>query len=678
MREARGSRHRTIGVIGTICSLTLVLSFGSRETFAGAPSAPSSQEVDADGFQFTRTLEPDGPGWWRVEIPPRITGKFSPDGRDIRVLDENGRVVPHTMTSDLFVSTGVPVSVQIIEVEAHDSGWLVTMDSGAGSVVHSGLRFNFEGTMNVPDVRLESSDDRSTWLPLATADLFFLGDSPDLRRREVDYPPIGSRYIRLDWPLSAGFPELESAYFVAGSTIEDLVRSDVRFESWTSEAGRSEYRLFLPGPGVVPLIWVEWDGAGSVGYRLSEPETGHWRPRASGVLVKANEGEGIMLDGQRLSSGPLRLELFSTGEADLEVRGVTAGYEPEWLVFHAESNAPHALAYGAPDLSPPDGATVLVDEQISTLFFNEIGPEVEHARPNIEAALAESGAAMPSEPFSAAWPILAKGAASGDVVRLELPDAVYPESRRPVTDLRLDVDGVQLAFLRGMPPDPALVLERRGLHPEPLPGRPGISRVIVDLPTSLLPLSELELSAEAAPFERSIRAFWIDEREGIGVLADPSLGSRSTGTGGWTCSGRSPIPCRVRIGLQPDRSTRLQIQFSDGDNAPLDAVDVRVWRRRDTLTFVWPDGPAPILRVGADGVREPTYDLRALETAIGALPAEEATLGPREPLTGAPGAVAAAERAEWLPLIALAVAALALLTVLWRMLNTTSPHDSEG
>jgi hypothetical protein len=95
-------------------------------------------------------------------------------------------------------------------------------------------------------------------------------------------------------------------------------------------------------------------------------------------------------------------------------------------------------------------------------------------------------------------------------------------------------------------------------------------------------------------------------------------------------------------------------------------VDVALWRRREVLVFVWPAAREVRLLAGSSRARAPRYDLEVLAPQLLARPWKRAALdvgggGPaaREPLWQ-----------PWLLPAALAVAGVALLLLLRRLLAT--------
>ncbi len=635
-----------------------------------------------DGYRFSRPIRDVERGWVRVPLGQEFVGKIMPDGRDVRVLDERGRIVQHAILDrddDL-----TPIRAQVISVDEHDAGWLVTIDTKldpSRHVLYDGLRFDFEGSVNVPGIRLETSNDGVTWSDLAIFDLFRLGDSPTMARTGLNYPPTDERFLRFDWPESAGFPELDDVSVLPSAMDKAVFEVEFVAMPRPEAPGLAEYRLVRPWLELATDMNVHWEGAGSAAYRLTSPSEGRWIERSAGMLNADSSGWiPLRTAGSTPWSDPSaawRLELFASGEAEPTVRRIETQILQQWLYFVANDASPYTLAYGAVDLALPDESTIRPDQSLGTMPIAELGAEVEHDLPPVDPELAANGGPMPRTRFAAAWPIITDAVSPGDVVQLELPDAVFVQSTAGLSDMRVDANGRQVPFLRRSPPDPALVFESGDLIPEPVSERRRNpqSAVWVDLPLAPLPLSELEITAGEEAFERRMTVEWVDGDEDIQGLADPERSHRLIETTTWRCEGRSPAPCRIAIGLAVDRARRLQIRFDDGDNVPLDSVSVRVWRRRESVRFVWPEGEAPVLRVGAIDVGLPDYDLTALEGALIALPAGEVTLGEREPLTGLAGASAAAEDSGWLPTAALGLAALAMLAVLWRVLRASSQAD---
>lgn len=366
--------------------------------------------------------------------------------------------------------------------------------------------------------------------------------------------------------------------------------------------------LDVPAGQVLRRLTVEVQGPGPVGFRLHAPAESRWELLAEGVW----QGGGIhaLAGGEEpLAGSALRLELHSVQKGGApRVAAYAVDLAEPTVSFQAPGPGRYLLAYGGIGSGPestrrrhPAGAQAL---------WLPPGPEQKGEPPRLPA-----GPAAPLDRirFSNAWDVSAPDAEPGDLVRLELPAAVYAPAREDLGDLRLAAGGRQVPFFRWSPPDPAFA----GGEPRLEPGesdRPGESRVVVSLPSEGLPLTQIHLSAASAPLRRPVTVSYAQE-----------TAASST----WECVPEPPLPCRWRLELSGPAPRLLTVRLRDGDNPRLSALGVTVWRRRDVLLFVWPELEAEgVVRLlaGAESLEAPRYDLAALGPALLGRPSRAAEL----------------------------------------------------
>jgi hypothetical protein len=631
---------------------------------AQAPSAAATaaEAVAAAVTPYSRPVDVPAAGWVRVPLDlaaMRHIGLAS----SLRVTAPSGEDVPRWTAP--FVGESERRPVKVLDVTAGDRGWTLRLDVGPEPLVHERLLLDFARLTVVPDVTLDGSQDGKSWEPLVAGDLFRLGQSEELARTSLPYPATPARYLRLSWPRAAGFPELRGAVVEPAAPGRTLtVTSPDNPCRGGPAAGALVCRLPLPAAGrLVRRLTVELAGGASVGYRLYQPRQGAWQPLAEGVWHGPGTARHVVpLPGEPLAGDSLRLELFAA-RADSPPRLLTHSFElaVDTVLFYAEVPGRYVLSYGGipaagPGGAQPDAGSVAAGVDAAWIVP---GPE-QPPRPAPLPAAAAPGATISRKRFHAAWAVVTGGAAPGDLVRLTLPDAVYAQARADLGDLRLVVANRQVPYVRWTPPDPAPVVESAELRPEAEKGR-RYSRVEVYVPAANLPLSELQLTAPPAPLRRPVGVRYPDP-------GPPGLAPREerlVAHEDWDCLPEPPLPCRLVLPLAGPAPHHLTVRFADGDNAPLAAVNLAVWRRRDVLLFAWPGQGRVQLLAGAPDVRAPVYDLAALAEVLPSRPWQLAELDLSGNLLrqGAPPAWS-----RWVIPASLAVAALCLLALLRRIL----------
>ncbi|MDP9120904.1 MAG: hypothetical protein M3O15_05955, partial [Acidobacteriota bacterium] len=291
------------------------------------------------------------------------------------------------------------------------------------------------------------------------------------------------------------------------------------------------------------------------------------------------------------------------------------------------------------------------------------GVEQAHPLPPLPQAAA-AGTALASTAFLSDWLVVAPGAAAGDLVRLPLPDLVYGRSRSDLGDLRLTVSGRQIPYVRWSPAEPVLVVTRRGQQPLQEKGRQ-YSRIQMALPGISLPLSALHLSTPSLPLRRPVGVRYPEPGPPSLAPREERVVRRET----WECVPEPPLPCRLLLPLAVPSTRHLAVRFADGDNPPLAALDVDLWRRDDVLLFAWPERAPVHLLTGNPALRPPDYDLAALAPVLPGLPWLPAEVR----LSGDPPAGPAPWWQRWILPATLSLATLGLLLLLRQILNGAPP-----
>ncbi len=647
---------------GPLLALVLLL--------AGATGGAAAADVTAYGF--TRTL--DVPAAAPVRVPldlaalrhlgPAPPAVFAPDGRE----------VPATLAPDL--PSQRPRAVTAVEAKQQGESWVILLDVGAAPPLHEQLQFRIEKVTAAPAVRLEGSDDRRAWQPLAAGDLFRLGSDARLERTALTYAPSRYRFLRLTWPAAAGTPELRGVEVLEAAGRSLLLRSER--PACRSGGAMAACALPLPAPRQVVrrlTMRLAADGAGGsatsrVGYRLLTPGEARWRELAAGTAVidSAEVELAIPLPAERLSGEPLRLELYGSG-ASPRLAGYALEVAQPLLAFDAPTSGRYTLAYGGGEgaggtgeLGMGSGAAErgLTGGLTGGPTWAVLGPERTQELPPLPAGVTGPGQALDAIDFTSEWPIRAARAEAGEVVRLELPGAVLAAAGPERNGLRLAVATRQLPYVRLTLDAPALVASRRGLQPQPA-ARDGESGLAVTVPAPAPPLSSLTLAA--------LPAF----RRGLTVAArrpgPPGGGDEQIlDYGSWDCRTRAPLPCRREVPLGGVAPERLVMRFDDGDNPSLPAVDVALWRPREMLVFVWPAAEEVRLLAGPADLAAPRYDLELLAPQLLARPWRPAQVD----LGGGGPAKREPPWQPWLLPAALAIAGVGLLLLLGRLLATRS------
>jgi hypothetical protein len=438
-----------------------------------------------------------------------------------------------------------------------------------------------------------------------------------------------------------------------------------------AQPGVNVCRLELPAAGqILRRLSVEIAVEGPVGYRLDQPRDSRWLPLAEGVWQREGLRTSHQLAGSRepIAGSTLRLELYGAGEVAPRLVSYGAELALPTVLFQAVEPGRYTLAYGGAARASVERAGS--DGDGGTAAWLEAGPEREHPLAPLPASATAPGTALREADFAAGWRVIAPAAKPGDLIRLDLPDAVYAAARPDLGDLRLTVGGRQIPFYLGSPAPPVPLVEERGLKPAPRERSQdesdSESEIEIRLPEPGLPLTELYLTLPGMPLRRTVGVRYLEPAPPGARKRERSAVARQT----WECVPEPPLPCRLGLPLSGPATALLSVRFHDGDNPPLTGLQATVWRRGDVLLFVWPaaaeaEDETPVrLLAGREGLSAPSYDLAALGESLLGRPWQPAELD----LEGA-ASPEAPWWSRWVLPITLGIAGIFLVLLLRRILT---------
>jgi hypothetical protein len=618
-----------------------------------------------EGFHYTREVQVPAPGWVRVPLDLAALQHLAPRASDLHVLSPAGNEVPFRIEPAAPRSERRPVTVS--RPARVDDGWEVAVDLGANPLPHERLFFQpVSPPLALPD-RIDVSPDRVAWQPLAPVAGIPGEGEGDSGWIPFSYPVTGDRYLRFHWPRQERPPGIAAAEVeaVTGPTLSETSRDT---ECDTSQPGRAFCTLALPAAGqIVRRLLVEVAGGGRTGFRLEAPQDSRWRTLAEGVWQRREGPARHLIAGgpEPVADSVLRLELHGAVQDPPRLASWGVEIDVQTVLFRADEPGRYALAYGGAARAEAQQAGPPPPDEIEAIWL-EAGTETEHSPPPLPVAVTAPAVRLGSRRLSAAWRVVAPSAQPGFLVRLELPDVVYRAARADLGNLRVVSGERQIPFYRWSPAAPALVARSWDLDPTRSSQRSRESELEIRLPELGLPLTELDLLAPARPMRRSVGVRYPEPpgecRRESGQRRNRPAAVRQT----WECTPQPPLPCQERLPLPGHAPQTLSVRFQDGDNPPLADLEAAVWRRRDVLLFVWPEGDetAPVrLLVGPENLRTPSYDLAALGETLLSHPWQPAELS----LEG--DAASEPRWARWVMPVTLVIAGICLIVLLGRILS---------
>lgn len=533
----------------------------------GAGAAPDASAVAprprAAATVEARELEVSGPGWVRVALDGETQAAIPPDG-GLAVLDPDGRAVP----SRLVTAPRGTLPIALAATGETADGWTVDFDTGPLPLAYGRLVVT-PSRETAAAVRVSGSDDRAAWTPLGSGSFVRLGDEAGLARTAFDLPSSSFRYLRLEWPRSAGFPALEGAAVVLREGALPGAPSLAAQVRAASEPG--SWRIELPATGLRG-VRLALRGAGLEGapLRLLAAYDGRWEPLAD--VGACAVPCAIALAGAPLPSAVLRLEGETGG--GLAIDGAALELERAWLLFEAGARGSYRLVPspggdgGGPPPAPIEGLVAAVAP----------GAPLAAALPPLDADATELAPAgrMPRGWLS--WPLVVPpGVVPGDVVRVEIGDTLLAQPGVLADGLRPMVGDRVVPFVLDSvaEPEPGAAVAATG-------GR-------VTLPVGPADRGGVQVELRAAPGVRcagEIEATWVRQPR-------PGVFDRGpAGTGAWARGAAGAGPCLAFVALDlPEFATAVELAPRPGASPPAAAWS---WRARRALRFAWPDlAPQP-------------------------------------------------------------------------------------
>jgi hypothetical protein len=596
----------------------------------------------AGAFQHQRSITVTQPGPTRLDLDIEIlaraqplrydtsalgaTSRFNSGLDDLRLFDARGSEIPYALIAPRTDESWKKGSVAAIPVTKFESGF--QLDLGRPERIDA---LHLEGLPSplLKRFRLDGSNDAARWVVLRASDTLF--DLPDenLQRLKVEFEANDFRYLRVTWDdrSSARMPlPRATARLASGELLAARVAS-VPFERRVAEAGKSRYRLRLPGPEL-PLAALQLNVG--VGHVLRNAQVIEGRLSGSEVLpvvigektikrVERPEGAAadLAIPIQRPRGSELELVIDDGNNAPLEMEAINVVFAPlPWIYFEPREAGTVTARFGSPTASAPryDIAAAADDAARRTVF-----PARWASAPSAAAASATPSSQIPRgakvDRSSYAHEREVSGLAAG--LNALLLDASVLARSRGTTDVRL-VDGREAQV--------PYVVERRA---EPLivkiavkaesPNATGTSRYRIELPYDALPAGELVVTTRPQLFRRTVRLL-ADARDvrgdGEGVIA----------TTEWSNAVESSTAPPLRIALDRRVKRTMYLEIDDGDNAPLPIDSAALQLPATRLRFFAQPGEKLRLLYGNGSAQEPRYDLALMTAQLLTSPAHEISL----------------------------------------------------
>lgn len=591
------------------------------------PAAPGPNRIDPDVSMLSGTSSP-----LRYDVTA-INGqrRFQFEGGldDLRLRDENGSEVQYLLVAP---PARVPVWKETRTISPIPA---TKTTSGIEAAFGAPMTIDRISIAGIPApflkrLRVDGSGDRVHWTVLAPETTLFDLPEQQLRNLEVGFTPGEYRYLRLVWDDRSSARVREVSGIKA--RLSDLqpapqqLAIPLEFRKKTAEAGKSRYRLSLPGPHL-PVASIELQVMNPNVYRNAAVS----EPRFNGsTLEPAELGNGRLRRAQRdgtvaeemaipisfPAGADLDLVVDDGNSGPLNINRIVARLAPlPWIYFESANDAPLTATWGDPSLRLPHYDLEASRDSIERTHPPLATLPAKIARPPQSTAtkpLPLAGAPLDRKPFRRSRVVapLPRGLTS-----LVLDADVLAHSS--LNDLRLvEPTGRQVPYL----------LERRDA---PLPiSLPVPARVVsgsssmyrFDLPYDRFPQgTSLVISTSARVFDRNV----VLQRP-----ADESHGREAEVLERTEWRSADPDSDAPSITFTTSLSgTAVELRVDEGDNAALPITSAQLLLPSYALRF-FSSGRPITLYYDDPSAQAPRYDLALLAPQLLSESSREVTLPP--------------------------------------------------
>ena len=611
-------------------------------------AADNPLDAERAGWHYRRAVAiAGGESLASLVLPPELSAKAAPLGRDLRLVDETGREIPYILdwTSEREGLATWRVDVKDVrrekeearEASAIRSQW--TLDLGAS-------RTFTDLTLRVPDVafawhvRVEASADGKEYEVVQPDAALFdqTWNNERVRRTEIRFDaPVTARYLRLTARSASDSRALE----IGGASV--TLRRRLKGDAWsmnvavepaaTPEGGRPRTtRYLLNASSLLPFDEVEivcddqafsrrarvLEESGAAGKKTETllGEGSIFRLRASDAIIA---GESLRVPVRSGGGGPLYLEIDDAGSPPLRSLKVRLHGARVRLVFPVSgksltlyygNEATRAPAYDLEGLRPRltqaigTAAGIVESEEANPLFKRD--PPLRFA--------ATLGAAL--DPSKWRRERAVSRITEEDVYAITLRAIDLATLRPDLADLRVvNRDNLQVPFLI----DPDFADERVVLRVQRPASAPAHRSLYSLGPAEALPgdppprVSRLEIEVSDAFFERPAR-----------ILHSTNQTRREVPFS-FTLSRKPPSSTPLVLGTSAPLGA-MTLEVDDGDNAPLDVRSAVAIVHVPRIVFKAAPGDLRLL-LGNRSAEPPRYDIAGLRSELLAYSAIAARAG---------------------------------------------------
>ncbi len=588
-------------------------------------------------WQHAQPFDVASPGLVKISLPAATLDAARPALEDLRLYDASGNELPFFIERPAPVSKAIQ-SARSFQISLNAATTVLTLETGLTQPLN-GVTLESPAQNFIKAVRVEGSADGQSWSPLAQGQPIFR-QSSGAGQLQVSFPPTAGRWLRLtvDDQRSAPIPFTGARLHAAAAVTPPSETQIATIAERNENPGETRLTLNL-GAANLDVAAVKIETAEPLFTRvvtLAVPqiaETGLYEQViGQGVIYRvAIEGQpttanlSVPLETQ-VRARELVLLLRNDDSPPLPISAVQIERRPVYLVFLARTAGTVQLLTGNKFCSAPHydlaalGAN-LKNTAVTPIAIFPLTENPDYRAPEALAGLEVAGAALDVSAWKYRKPVQV---GRGGAQQVELDLDVLAHAQPGLADLRVMRGSNQVPYLlqrtsisRAITPVVTLANEAKN---------PKLSRWLIRLPQSHLPLTRLTCAATSPLFQRSVSVAeeFADER---GDTFRRQLGSAT-----WT---QTPERKGKEFSLTLDgvtQSRTLMIETENGDNPPIALEKFAAFYPAIRVLFKAQPNDPLLLYYGNPQAGPPSYDLSLVAGELLTADKVAAPLAAEEPL----------------------------------------------
>jgi hypothetical protein len=588
-------------------------------------------------WQHAQEFSVAAPGLMKISLPVETLDAARPAMEDLRLCDDAGNELPFFITRPAPSPKAVQ-SAKSFQVSLQPTATVITLETGLAQPL-DGVTLETPTANFIKAVRVEGSADGQNWQRLAQGQPIFR-QLTGTSQLHVSFPAGAWPFLRLtvDDQRSSPVPFTGAKVHAADVEVAPVELQNVTISERNENPGETRLTLNLGAANLdVAAVKIETDEPLFTRVvTLAVPQV------AEDSIREQTVGQGVIyrvaIEGQPVSeslsvplekqvrSHELFLSITNGDSPPLSISAVRVGRRPIYLVFLARQAGIFHLLTGNKSCAAPryDLAALganLKNAAVMPLKISALADNPNYHAPEVLGGLEVTGAALDVAAWKFRQPVsLVRDGAQ----QIELDLDALAHADAGFADLRVLQGSNQVPF----------IVQRTSISRAILPvvtvtndaKNPKVSRWIIKLPKSNLPLTRLTCATTTPLFQRlmTLAAEETDERGNTFY--------RQLGNATWT---QTPERKAKEFSLPLDsvaRSDTLILETENGDNPPVELEKFTAFYPATRLLFKAKVDDRLFLYYGNPRVPPPSYDLSLVAGELLAADKAIATLGPEQQL----------------------------------------------